>query len=246
MHEVFGEPRVADHGARGVVHLRSRHGAVRPPALLQEADGGVARGLHRLPHPTHVHVGRPAREPHPRLVGEHRALPRSGPQIEQHDVTLREAPVGSGMRLVVGHRAGRPERHDGPVVGPEPRALHRVAHALLDARLPHLGSTRRLAPHPRQGLARDGRQDLGRLAMARQLRRRPPRREAGHERRGRHQARPEGFEQLNHAVRHPIEVGNLVPRRDLDREGAAADQCLEVSMELAPGAVGPHFAGKIG
>src|SRR5205809_364276 len=104
------------------------------------------------------------------------------------------------MRLVVGHRAGRPERYDGPVVGPEPRALHRVAYALLDARLPHLGSARRLAPHPRQGLARDGRQDLRRLAVAHQLRRRPPRREAGHERRGRHQPRPERFDQLKPAV----------------------------------------------
>src|SRR3989441_1192765 len=121
MHEVVGEPGVADHGARGVVHLRPRHRAVRPPALPQEADGGVSGALHRLPYPADLCVGRAARESDPRLIGEHRALPWPGPQIEQDHVARREATTGSGMGLVVGHRAGRPERHDGPLVGPEAR-----------------------------------------------------------------------------------------------------------------------------
>src|SRR5882762_3992793 len=150
------------------------------------------------------------------------------------------------MGLVVGHRAGRPERHDGPVVGPQARTLDRLEHTLLDARLPHLGAAGRLAPRPGQRVARDPREDLRRLAVARQLRRRPARRKPGHERRGRHQPRAERFEQLDHAVRDAIQVRDLVPRRRLDGERAAADQRLEVTVELAPRAVGPHFAGKIG
>src|SRR5207247_2478281 len=42
------------------------------------------------------------------------------------------------------------------------------------------------------------------------------------------------------------QVGHWVPMRDLDREGAAPDQGLEMFVELAPGTVRPHFAGKIG
>jgi len=160
--KLVGEP-----GGRGSRRARHhppapRHRAVRPPALPQEADGGVSGAFTRLPYPADVRGRRAARKPDPRLVGEHRALPGPAHRSSKINVRRREATIGSGMRLVVGHRAGRPERHDGPSLVQRPaRSIASSTRCLTPS--PHLGAAGRLAPRHASESPRDTRQDLRRL-----------------------------------------------------------------------------------
>src|SRR5690242_6218550 len=52
MDEVVAQPRIADHGARGVLDT----GAGESGAVALEVYGRVPRSLHRLPHPAHVRI----------------------------------------------------------------------------------------------------------------------------------------------------------------------------------------------
>jgi len=91
----------------------------------------------------------------------------------------------------------------------------------------------------------DGRERAGGTAVPGELGPRPVRREAGNEWRRGHETRTERLEQLHHAVGHPIEVRHLVERRDLERERAAPHHRLQITVQLAPRAVGPDLPRKV-
>ena len=181
MHEVLAEPGRANHGACGVIDRGAGDGLFVLPPLSKQRDRRVPRTTHHVPRTTHFCARLPPSEPHPRLIGENAAERHTGPQVQQHHLTRREATVAAGARLVM--RIGRVclEPHDRRMIGNEPGARECVHHTRLRRRLAHLGTAPQLAAGPLERRHRDFRDRFGRAPMPRELGGRPARREPGHE-----------------------------------------------------------------
>ena len=142
----------------------------------------------------------------------------------------------------MGIRGVRLKADDRRMIGDEPRAGIRVHHARLHRRFAHVGAAAQLAAGPAQGFRRDASDRLRRAPMTRQLARRPARRKARDQRARRDDARAESFDQLDDAVRHAIEIGHGIGRRDFHRDGLAGDERAQLVVELAPRRVRAHLA----
>ena len=80
--------------------------------------------------------------------------------------------------------------------------------------------------------------------MPLELARRPARREARDQRPRRDDLGTEPFDQLDDAVRHAIQIGHRVGRRNLHGDGLAGDEGTQLFVQLAPRCVSPNLTGK--
>ena len=223
MDELVGVACAPDHFPRRVVELGAGDRGSVPPPCPQPLHRGVPRPAHGIPHPAHLRVGRSSGESHPRLVGEYRAARRPRPQIEENHVTRLEGPVLSHHRLIVGIRGIGLKRGNRRMIGEEPLAIERPHHPVLEIGLSHHPPAGEFAAGPANRLLGSRGQRLGGAPVTRQLRVRPAGGEARHQRSRRHDSRAAGLDQLHHTVGHAVEIGHVVVRRHLHRDGVTGD-----------------------
>ena len=241
VHEVLPEARLLDHVPRGAVHLVALDASAFGAGPAHQVQRGVASIPHRRPDPPHLVRRNRAREAHPGLVGGDRpGIPPE--QVDQHDLVLPERPVFPRHRGVVAVRRVGAETDDGWVIGSDPFPLHRLHDPLLELGFPQ--SLSALTNREPERLPGNSRQHFRGLAVTLGLFGTPGRHEVGHQRLTRHHSAAQRFDQLNHPMRNPVQIGHAIAGGNLHRHGPPPHQLAQSRVQLFPLCVGHHPAGK--